>query len=88
MKSPRVYKRLPAGTIQQLGFILRGLCDNEDGILWINPDQSDHDFLVTAIHEALHYTNPKRTERMVERDGEIIGNVVWRLGYRRPKSKQ
>ena len=89
---PRVFRRLPTDAEPDpKGIISRGECDLDECILYINPKQSDREMLITAVHEALHYIFPKRSEPAVERDGVLIGNVLWKLGYRsrhrKPRSK-
>ena len=39
--------------------------------------------LVTLIHECLHVENWSKQEKTVERVSAEIGNLLWRLGYRR-----
>lgn len=87
MKAPRVYQRLPTDEVPVKGLITRGICDHEDGTIYINPHQGDKEKLITAIHEALHYLFPKHTERRVEKNGVIIGEVVWKLGFRIKKNE-
>jgi len=83
MKHLRVFRRLPADEPPpRKGHILRGLCDIEEGTIYINPKQSDREMLITVVHEALHYLFPKRTEPQTEHAGIIIGEALWKFGYR------
>lgn len=40
---------------------------------------------ITLLHECLHASNWNKTEKVVDRTAVDIGNLLWRLGYRRIK---
>jgi hypothetical protein len=82
MKLPRINRYIPKDTPVIKGMILRGLCDYEEKAIYINPKQSDKERLITACHESTHYLFPSLTEKKVEEYGCLIGEVLWRLGYR------
>ena len=82
MQPPRVYQRLPSDEPTIKGLITRGICDFDEKAIYINPKQGSKQKLITAIHEALHYILPKKNERWIEEQGVLIGEVVWKLGFR------
>ena len=41
--------------------------------------------LSTLLHECLHASNWNKSEKVVDRTAVDIGNLLWRLGYRRVK---
>lgn len=43
--------------------------------------------LITVIHECLHAENWEPSEKVVDRCSVEIGNLLWRLGYRRKNLK-
>ena len=87
MRPPRVYRHVPFREPPHKGQMLLGLCDREEEAIYINPKQSDREMLISGTHEMIHYIFPKRSERLVERDGILIGDVLWKLGYRSRKRK-
>ena len=89
MKPPRVFKRLPADEPEPpKGLIVRGICDKDEGNLYINLKQSDKEKLQSTIHECLHYIYQKLSEKKVERDCILIGGAVWKMGYRSKHAKE
>jgi hypothetical protein len=82
MQFPRILNSIPNDEPSHKDLIVRGLCDHEDHIIYINPKQSDRERLITIVHEMLHYVLPKKNEKWVERNGIMIGNVLWKAGYR------
>lgn len=65
-----------------------GRCDwphNKDSTpaLRINCEIGTKEGLVTLIHECLHAENWAATEEVVDRTSTEIGDLLWRLGYRR-----
>ena len=41
--------------------------------------------LITILHECLHAENWTKGEKPVDQASKEIGNLLWRLGYRRKK---
>lgn len=41
--------------------------------------------LITLLHECLHASNWNKSEKVVDRTAVDIGNLLWRLGFRRTK---
>lgn len=48
-----------------------------------NPESKNG--LITLIHESLHAENWAITEEVVDRVSTEIGNLLWKLGYRKIK---
>jgi hypothetical protein len=82
MKIPRINRHIPKDELLRDGFITKGLCDHEKKAIYINPYQSDKERLITGVHEMLHHIFPDHIEYNVERHSVLIGEVLWRLGYR------
>jgi len=40
---------------------------------------------ITLLHECLHASDWNKSEKVVDRTATDIGNLLWRLGYRRVK---
>lgn len=55
-----------------------------DGLPFDN-DKRAKQGLVSLIHECLHAENWDDSEKKVDRVAVDIGNLLWRLGYRRKK---
>ena len=51
--------------------------------LVINDTVGPRDVLDTTIHEALHATEPRMSEKRVARIAVALSRFLWRLGYRR-----
>jgi hypothetical protein len=88
VKLPKVYNHIPADEMVHDGRIVKGLCGHDEHAIFINPDLSDQEKLITSVHELLHYILPEESEEWVEYNGVLIGKILWRLGYRsksRPK---
>jgi len=63
-----------------------GLAWMEDNLIEIDPKQTEKEFLLTAIHEVFHLLFPKFGEKKVISLEKRMGDVLWRLGYRRKKN--
>ena len=88
MKLPKICKYIPKDEPKQKGLIIRGLCDHDENVIFINPKQGDREMLITVVHEMLHYVFPKHSEAEVERNSIKIGTILWRFGYRNSKRKK
>jgi len=62
-----------------------GECSYPDRKITINPHQSARERLDTMIHETLHMMCPKWTEEEIIAASFVLGEAVWRDGYRRSK---
>lgn len=70
---------------QILGLAESGQKQNE---VTIDPRQGDKEMLYTCIHEGLHIAFPELSEDEIIRAERIIGQVPWKMGYRRKKIKK
>jgi hypothetical protein len=66
---------------------LDGLCvnsekDERDHELYILTSLKDKNGLITALHEAMHASDFKASEKKVDRMSKEIGTFLWRIGYR------
>lgn len=52
-------------------------------VITLDPRMDDHTMLQIAPHEVLHILFPWMTEEAVNEAGIEIGDVLYRLGYRR-----
>lgn len=55
---------------------------NDKYSIVVNGDLKSQKGLITLIHECLHAGNWSMQEKTVERVGEEIGSLLWRLGLR------
>ena len=60
----------------------------EDHHIEIERDQTDKEFLSTAIHELLHAMAPLWGENKVLRVEKIMADAIWKLGYRSHRRKR
>lgn len=87
MNLPRIYRFIPKDELTRKGRLVKGLCDHDEQCIFINPRICDKERLITGVHEMLHYILPKANEKWVEKNCILVGEVLWRLGYRSPKHK-
>mgnify|MGYP001615717316 CR=1 FL=1 len=59
-----------------------GLCDWEDKTIYINPRQSEKEYLLTLLHEACHSLFRKSSEKTIARIEKELGDILWRAGCR------
>jgi len=61
-----------------------GCCDTPSNRRWlyILVPLNTQRGLITAIHEAMHACEPRKSEESVDRISKDIGRLLWRLGYR------
>jgi hypothetical protein len=64
-----------------------GLAWIEDQLIELDPNQTEREFLLTAIHESLHILFPKYSEKKIISLEKSLGSVIWRLGFRNRKFK-
>ena len=89
MRLPKVFNYIPPEDKElNKGRIVKGICDHNERAIYINPDICDQERLITSVHEMLHYILPKAREQWVETKGVLIGNVLWRMGYRSKPSRK
>jgi len=62
-----------------------GLAWMGENFIEIDPRQTEKEFLLTAIHEVFHILFPDFSERKIINLEKKMGDVIWRLGYRRKK---
>ena len=55
----------------------------EPKTIYVDPTLPPLRHLEIALHEALHAEDPKKPERVVERQGKSLARWLWRMGYRR-----
>jgi hypothetical protein len=60
-----------------------GLCHYDTRTIELDAKQSEKDLLGTAIHEALHAAFPDLSEDAVDEASISVGELVWKLGFRR-----
>ena len=56
--------------------------------IWVHPKISKKEKLNITTHEALHIAYPSLTERQIMDGEKIIGEVLWKAGYRKIKNKK
>ena len=56
-----------------------------NGLIEIDPRQTEKEYLMTLCHEWLHHAIPSAGERNIARLEKSIGELLWRKGYRRNK---
>ena len=79
MKTPRVVER-------KLGrYKAWGTCSS-DGEIEIDPRQKPRQYLDTLLHELLHWTNPKLSERQVRHAARLMTREIWAKGFRQIRS--
>jgi len=81
MRAPKVYNYLPVDVNDDDD--LMGYYEPDEPAIYIRETLKDRATLETAIHETLHHLFPKLSESRVENYGVIIGDVLWKLKYRR-----
>jgi len=64
------------------GFVTNG---GKERTIFINDLRGPRTVLDTGIHEALHASEPRMTEKRVVRIAKNVRNLLWKMGYRRPK---
>ena len=60
-----------------------GWAKAETRTIWIDPRLGDRKTLEIACHETLHVEFPFVDEINVKRAGKSMGDVLWRMGFRR-----
>lgn len=56
-----------------------------NGLIEIDPRQSERKEMDTVAHELLHHEYPDLSEEAVERGAATITAVFWKLGFRKGK---
>lgn len=64
-----------------------GYAYKDDGLIEIDPRQSDREYLYTLIHEWAHMVIPSASEKTVRRLEKSLGEIIWKRGYRRTPKK-
>lgn len=60
-----------------------GIFDPNDGVIKIDPRQSEAELIDTAVHELIHAAFPYLEEDAVLNGASEIAEAMWEMGYRR-----
>lgn len=85
-KVPRdFWAELSTGRRRMILTPLFGVTVNVPAII-VTPSRESEDRLDTFVHEVLHASLPEMSEAEVVRVAKDIAGVLWKAGYRRPKT--
>jgi hypothetical protein len=56
-----------------------------NGLIEIDPRQTEREYLLTLCHEWLHHAIPSANERTISKLEKSLGGILWRRGYRRKR---
>jgi hypothetical protein len=62
-----------------------GFATKEENLIEVDKFLSPSERLITLVHEALHIADWNMSERKVTNISELIGEVLWKQGYRKIK---
>ena len=65
-----------------------GFAHQDEGLIEIDPRQSEREYLLTLCHEWLHILLPTVSERNICRIEKSLGGMLWRRGYRLKKKRK
>lgn len=65
-----------------------GQAYDAERVVELDPRMDDHTMLQIAPHEVLHLLFPWISEESINEAGIDIGDVLWRLGFRRVDSPE
>jgi hypothetical protein len=60
-----------------------GLAYQGEGLIEIDPRQSNKAYLDTLIHEGLHILFPDWSEYKVKKSANKMSEILWKSGYRK-----
>lgn len=58
------------------GRVLYGYCDWEKRRIYVDPTQPDHELRDTIVHELIHATNRRMSEKRVSLTARVISTVL------------
>ena len=60
-----------------------GLAYQGEGLIEIDPRQSNKAYLDTLIHEGIHILCPEWSEHKVKKNANKLTEILWKSGYRK-----
>ena len=58
---------------------LDGYCGHADGVVWVNPENSDEELLEAILHEAGHLASPRLKEETIRRTAKVQAKILAKL---------
>lgn len=82
------YAMLSTGKWPFMASKVQGATCHTHAIVVVPANVHTRDYMDTTVHETLHASNPSMSEEEVSRIAGDITEVMWKRGYRLPKTKK